>query len=83
MSLVSKAFARWLAAEQDVHDATHLMLYHLRAGEAHEAKAQQDVVSQLRHDAGVLLRDYLHVMQVECDKLWFYRQPALEGFDPE
>jgi hypothetical protein len=82
MAPVSNAFARWLVAEQDVHDATHLMLYHLRAGEAHEAKAQQAVVSQLRHDAGVLLRDYLHVMQIEGGELWFYRLPVLEVCDP-
>lgn len=62
MTPVNKAFHRWLAAEQDVHDANNLLLWAIRSGEPAFEEQQLKVVKQLRVDASTLLRDYLRVI---------------------
>jgi hypothetical protein len=65
---VSIAFHRWIAAEEDVVDASRL-LQSLREGDGAHAAEQQAVVIQLRSDADIFLREYMYVLQ--CDAYQF------------
>lgn len=66
LSPVSIAFHRWIAAEEDVVDASRLLQSLLREGGTASAADQQAVVIQLRSDADILLREYLYVLQCEA-----------------
>lgn len=59
MPAVTFAFNRWLAAEQDVHDANLLLIDAARRHDLPLLLAQQNCVSRLRRDASRCLSDYL------------------------
>lgn len=62
MTPVTAAYCRWIAAEQDVHDAQQLLLWAIHAWEPVLEAQQKKVVSTLRAEASLALGEYLRVM---------------------
>lgn len=75
MTPVTTAFHRWLAAEQDASEATHLLLSMVMEGNSSEVAAQQTVVRRLRQDAHTLLREYLNAVQSASARLGYVKIP--------
>lgn len=59
---LDQAYARWLSAERDVHDAAASLLWAIGHAGLDSQVKQQNVVNILRAEASRLLRDYLALM---------------------
>lgn len=76
MTTGTAAFVRWLAAEQDVKDATQLLRWSISSPAVLYQPEQAVVVTLLRQEASALLQTYLNRVEAEALVL-DWRSPQL------